>query len=102
LALTFLGEKMSYKLGENGLAVNLGLSKRTIPYASIRSVEHSNTTLLLRLFGASWPGFHWGLYKAKDVGNIWVYATKMKGDFIVIQLVNGKKIAISPENGKVF
>jgi hypothetical protein len=102
LSLTFLGKRMSYILGEKHLTINLSLSKRRIPYASIRTVEHSNTSLLLRLFGASWPGFHWGLYKAKDVGNIWVYATKMKGDFILIQLVNEKKIAISPANPKDF
>lgn len=102
LSLTFLGKKMSYKVGENDFTVNLGLSKHMIPYASISKVQLSHTTLLLRLFGASWPGLHWGLYKAKDVGNVWVYSTKMRGDFILINLVNGKKIAISPENPKIF
>ena len=102
LFLTFLGKKMSYKVGENAFTVNLGLSKRMIPYASISKVQLSNTTLLLRLFGASWPGLHWGLYKAKDVGNVWVYSTRMRGDFILIHLINGKKIAISPEDPRIF
>lgn len=102
LSLTFAGKKMSYKLGENDFTVNFGLSKRMIPYASISKVQLSHTTLLLRLFGASWPGLHWGLYKAKDVGNVWVYSTKMKGDFVLINLVDGKKIAISPEDPKMF
>jgi len=102
LSLTFLGKKMSYKLGENDFTVNFGLSKRMIPYASISKVQVSHTTLLLRLFGASWPGLHWGLYKAKDVGNVWVYSTTMRGDFVLINLVDGKKIAISPENPKIF
>jgi len=93
---------MSYKLGENAFTVNFGLSKRIIPYASISKVQLSHTTLLLRLFGASWSGLHWGLYKAKDVGNVWVYSTKMKGDFVLITLVDGKKIAISPENPELF
>ena len=94
LSLTFLGKKMSYKLRENNFTVDFGISKRMIPYASIRNVQLSYTTLLLRLFGASWPGLHWGLYKAKGVGNVWVYSTKMKGDFILINLVDGEKIAI--------
>lgn len=102
LSLTFLGSRMRYKLGEKGFTVNFGLSKRVIPYASISTVELAKTTLLFRLFGASWPGLHWGLYKAKDVGNVWVYSTKMKGDFVVINLVDGKKIAISPEDPKMF
>jgi hypothetical protein len=93
---------MSYKLDENDFTVNFGLSKRIIPYSSISKVQLSPTTLLLRLFGASWPGLHWGLYKAKDVGNVWVYSTKMKGDFVLINLVDGKKIAISPEDPKMF
>ena len=53
LSLTFLGKKMSYKLGENDFTVNFGLSKRIIPYPSISGVQLSHTTLLLRLFGAS-------------------------------------------------
>lgn len=101
-SLGFLGKRMSYKLGENEFTVNFGLSKRRIPYSAIRNVQLSQTTLLLRLFGASWPGLHWGLYKAKDVGRIWVYSTRMRGDFVLMELVDGKKIAISPENPENF
>ena len=60
----------------------------------------SETGLLVRLFGASWPGLHWGLFNAKDVGKIWVYSTKITGEFVVIELVDGNKIAVSPENPK--
>lgn len=102
LSLSFFGNKMSYKLGEDDFTVDLGLKKRVIPYASISKVLLSHTALQLRLFGASWPGFHWGLYKTKDVGNVWVYSTKMKGDFVLINLLDGKKIVISPEDPKNF
>jgi hypothetical protein len=98
LSLTFMGKRMSYKLEKDDFAVNFGLSKRKIPYSTIRNVQLTHTTLQLRLFGASWPGLHWGLYKTKDVGRVWVYSTKMRGDFILINLADGKKIAISPEN----
>ena len=102
LSLTFLGKRMSYKLGEDDFTVNFGLSKRKIPYSSIRNVQLFHTTLLLRLFGASWPGLHWGLYEAKDVGRVWVYSTKMSGDFVLVNLVNGRKIVISPEDPEIF
>ena len=102
LSLAFLGKRISYQLGEDDFTVNFGLSKRKIPYSSIRSVQLSHTTLLLRLFGASWPGLHWGLYKAKDVGRVWVYSTKMRGDLVLMELVNGKKIAISPAEPEIF
>ena len=101
-SLGFLSRKMSYKLGENEFTVNFGFSKRRIPYSVIRNVSITRTTLILRLFGASWPGLHWGLYKAKDVGRVWVYSTKMSGDFVLVELVDGKKIAVSPENPASF
>jgi len=102
ISLSILSKKMSYKLGEDDFTVDFGFSKRRIPYTSIDKVQLSHTTLQLRLFGASWPGIHWGLYKAKDIGSVWVYSTKMKGDFILIDLVNRKKIAISPEEPETF
>ena len=89
---------MNFKIQENTFSVNFGFSKRKIPYSTIRDVKLSKTTLLYRLFGASWPGLHWGLYKAKDVGKVWVYSTKMTGEFVVIELVDSNKIMVAPEN----
>jgi hypothetical protein len=100
LSLGFLGKMMSFKIQEKMFLVNFGFSKREIPYSTIRDVKLSDTTLLFRLFGASWPGLYWGLFNAKDVGKIWVYSTKMAGEFVVIELVDGNKIAVSPENSK--
>jgi hypothetical protein len=102
LSLSFLGKKMSYKLGDDDFIVDFGFSKRRIPYSSITKVKLSHTILLFRLFGASWPGLHWGLYRAKDIGSVWVYSTKMRGDFILLDLMNGKKLAISPEDPESF
>ena len=102
VSLGFLGKRMSYNLGENEFTVNFGLSKRKIPYSTIRNVQLSQTALLFRLFGASWPGLHWGLYSAKDVGRVWVYSTRISRDFVLIEQVDGKKIAISPENPESF
>ena len=101
-SLGLLGRRMSYKLGEDEFTVNFGFSKRRIPYSVIRKANISRTTLVLRLFGASWPGFHWGLYKTKDLGRVWAYSTKMSGDFVLMELVDGKKIAVSPENLEGF
>jgi len=98
LSLSFLGRKMSFKIQKDNFLVHFGFSKRKIPFSTIKDVKLSKTTLLFRLFGASWPGLHWGLYKAKDIGKVWVYSTKMTGEFVVIELVDGSKIAVSPEN----
>ena len=92
LSLSFLGKRMNFKIQENTFSVNFGFSKRKIPYSTISDVKISKTTLLYRLFGASWPGLHWGLYKAKDIGKVWVYSTKMTGEFVVIELVIAIKL----------
>ncbi len=60
-----------------------------------------NLSLSLRLFGASLPGFHWGLYRT-SIGNAHVYATKISGEFAVITLDDGEKIVLSPEEPDHF
>jgi len=100
LSLGVLGKRMSFKIQENMFLINFGFSKREIPYSTIRDVKLSETTLLFRLFGASCPGLYWGLFSAKDVGKTWVYSTKRTGEFVVIELADGNKIAVSPENPK--
>jgi len=102
LSLSFLGKRMSYKLGEDDFIVNFGFSKRRIPYSLINNVQLSHITLLFRLFGASWPGLYWGLFRVKDIGSVWVYSTRMRGDFVLLDLVNGKKIVLSPEDPETF
>lgn len=102
LSLSFLGKRMSFRIRQDDFLITLGFSKREIPYSTIKDVKISETTLLIRLFGASWPGFHWGLYRARDIGNIWVYSTKISGEFVIIELVDGKKVAVSPENSKLL
>jgi hypothetical protein len=87
---------MKYELTSKEIAVNLGLFKKKIEYSRIVDIDIVDLKLLIRLFGASLPGFHWGLFKT-SVGNAHVYATKISGQFILITLVDGEKIALSPE-----
>jgi hypothetical protein len=98
LPLGFLVKRMAFTVHENMFSISFGFSKRKIPYSEIKDVKVSETALLLRLFGASWPGLHWGLYKAKDLGEVWVYSTKISGDFVLVELVDGTKIVVSPED----
>jgi len=100
LSLSFLGKRMKFIIQDNTFSVNFGFSKREIPYSTIKDVKLTKATLLFRLFGASWPGLHYGLYTAKDIGKVWVYSTKMSGEFVLIELVDGNKIMMSPENSE--
>jgi len=90
-----------YELSNKNLAVLFGLIKKRIDYTRIVEVEIVNLKLVLRLFGASLPGFHWGFYRT-SIGNAHVYATRIEGKFIVITLDDGEKIAISPEEPERF
>ncbi len=100
LSLSFFAKKMIFTVQDSMFFINFGFSKRKIPYSEIRDVKVTETTLLLRLFGASWPGLHWGLYTTKDLGKVWVYSTKISGDFVLLELVDGSKIVISPEDSQ--
>lgn len=98
--LTFVGG-INYALSAKEFTVNFGLLKKKIGYNRIVDVEIVNLSLSLRLFGASVPGFHWGLFRT-SIGNAHVYATQIKGEFIVITLNDGEKIAISPSDPAEF
>jgi len=102
LYATLSGRKMSYELGDCELRVNFGFWKVKVPYHSIKDVQLSRLTLILRIFGGSWPGLHWGLFKATDIGRVYAYSTRVRGDFVLINLVDDKMIAITPEDPENF
>ena len=98
---TLAGRTMSYEVGKDSFNVNFRPMKLSIPFNFIENVQIVDLTLLLRLFGGSWPGLHWGLFKS-NIGRITVCATKVRGDFVVISLVDGKKVAITPNEPAAF
>jgi len=102
LYLTASAARMSYELGESGLNVHLGLGGIRVPYSSIAEAQKSYLTFTVRIFGGSWPGFHFGLFRVSDVGNVTVYTTQMRGEFALLTLTNGRKIVLSPEDTDGF
>jgi hypothetical protein len=102
LPFTLFGKRMRYELDDDALTIHFGLSRRRVSYAVLHAARRADTPLQLRLFGASWPGLHWGLYTARNVGRLWVYATRMRGDFVLLSLVDGTTIALSPEDPQAF
>lgn len=89
--------KTQYQTTSTGLRVNFGLLKKDVPYSKIAKAEVTDITVSLRLFGASLPGFHWGLFRT-SIGNLHLYATKIDGPFLVLTLTNGEKYAFSPQD----
>jgi len=102
LYLTASASRMAYELGENELKVHLGIGGMRIPYASIADAQRSSLTLTIRIFGGSWSGFHFGLFRASDVGNVTAYTTRMTGEFALLTLTNGRMIVLSPKDTAGF
>jgi len=100
--LTASAVRMSYELGDSGLRVHLGLGGTHIPYASIAEAQKSDLKFTARIFGGSWPGFHFGLFRVSGIGNVTVYTTRMSGEFALLALRNGRRIALSPEDTDGF
>ncbi|MCW4025718.1 MAG: PH domain-containing protein [Candidatus Bathyarchaeota archaeon] len=98
---TFSSGSLKYDVTPKEFQINFGLLKKRVPYRQITNVEKINLQLSLRLFGASLPGFHWGLFRT-TMGNAHVYATKINGEFVLITLANGEKIALSPQEPAQF
>jgi hypothetical protein len=98
---TFASSSLKYELSAKELRIRFGLINKKIAYSQISRVEKVQLSLSLRLFGASLPGFHWGFYRT-SIGNAHVYGTRISGDYIVITLQNGEKIAISPQEPDRF
>ena len=88
---------MNYVLGEDELRVSFPLSPLRVSYTKIRYAGKVETSLRFRLFGGSLPGAHWGTFTTSSLGNAQVYATKYKGEFVLLELSDGEKILISPQ-----
>jgi hypothetical protein len=93
---TLKSGSLKYEASPRELCVTFGLLKKRVPYNQIVNVQKAELSLSLRLFGASLPGFHWGLFTT-SIGRAHVYATKISGEFVVATLADGEKIVLSPE-----
>lgn len=98
---TLASGSLKYELSAKELRIRFGLINKKIPFSKISSAEKVQLSLGLRLFGASLPGFHWGLFKT-NLGKAHVYGTRISGDYVVLTLHNDEKIAISPQESDSF
>ena len=96
--IIYSGVNMKYIIGDDKLILKIGFHEQRIPYSYIKEIRLENLSLIrLRIFGASWPGFLWGLFTIAGVGAAHLYCTRWRGDFVLIELRDGKKIGITPE-----
>lgn len=93
---------MEYLLEEEGLRVRFPLAPLRVKYAQIRGAGKVETSLGFRLFGGSLPGSHWGMFATSNLGRVQVYATRARGVFIQLELVDGTRVLISPTDPDAF
>ncbi len=94
--------RMEYVIGEDELRVSFPLSHLRIGYSKIGGARKVETNLRFRLFGGSLPGAHWGTFTTSNLGNAQVYATRYRGEFVVLELSDGKRILLSPGEPDAF
>lgn len=99
---SYAAGRMKYILDEDGVRVSFPLSPLRVGYGNIKSAGKVETTLSFRLFGGSLPGAHWGTFTTSGLGNAQVYATRYKGEFVLLELSDGAKILISPREPDAF
>ncbi len=93
---------MEYKLEEDELRVSFPLSPLRVSYSKIRCAGKVETSLRFRLFGGSLPGAHWGTFTTSNLGSAQVYATRYKGEFILLELSDDVKVLVSPREPDAF
>jgi len=101
--MIYSGVNMRYIIGDEVLTLKIGFHERKIIYSYIKDIRPEKLSLIrLRIFGASWPGFLWGIFSAVGLGTVHLYCTKWRGEFVLIELLNGEKIGITPEQQVQF
>ena len=98
---SYAAGRMKYVLDEDGVRMSFPLSPLRVGYGKIKSAGKVETTLSFRVFGGSLPGAHWGAFTT-SLGNAQVYATRYKGEFVLLELSDGAKILISPREPDAF
>jgi hypothetical protein len=93
---SYAAARMEYVLEDDGLRIRFPMSPLRISYRKIRSAGKVETSLSFRLFGGSLPGAHFGTFTTSTLGRAQVYATRYKGEFVLLELTDGTKVLISP------
>ena len=77
---------LSYRVGEKGLSLQWGAYTKVVPWKEITHViKVVGKCNLCSIIGADWPGYQVGIYIAKGLGPIRLYATYPDEGFIYIK-----------------
>jgi len=89
---------LSYQIDANGLRIKWGVLSIRIPWQDIEEVNIvEGKSNFFSILGVSWPGYMVGIYTAKGLGPIKMYATHPERGFIYLKTKRGY-YGLTPDN----
>lgn len=89
---------MGYRVEEERLVIYWGMRQLHIKWQDVNEIiQVKGKSNLFSILGASWPGYMIGLYSARGLGSIRMYATRPEEGFIYLKTGQGF-YGITPDN----
>lgn len=102
LYLVLTAFSLRYKVDNDALVIIWGLHKKRIPWDQIDEIiEVKGRANLLPYLSASWEGYTIGLYSAKGLGSVRMFATHTRDGFLYIKSKMGF-YGITPEGNSLI
>jgi hypothetical protein len=93
---------LDYEVGQSGLTIKWGIRSIKVKWEQITDViEVKGTSNLFSILGISWPGYMVGLYSAKGIGTVRMYATRPQQGFLYLKTENGF-FGLTPANNELM
>lgn len=92
---------MSYRLTERGFVITWGVQNIQVPWEEVNHIIHvQGESNLFPIIGANWPGYKVGLFNARGLGPVRMYATCPEKGFIYLKTSKGF-FGLTPQNDKI-
>lgn len=94
---------MRYVINDEGVVIWWGIMKRTVHFADITDTHISDKMKVMkgmRILGGEMPGYHFGLFRIKDLGKIHLFITNPKRIFVIE--THKRKFGITPRKMDEF
>ena len=90
---------MRYVINDESVVIRWGILKRTVRFTDITKTHISDKMKGMkgmRILGGEMPGYHFGLFRIKDLGKIHLFITNPKRIFVIE--THKRKFGITPKN----
>lgn len=99
---TLAAKNMAYAITDQEIVIKSGFSTKRVPFSSVEHVSVIMGGSVLKVVGASWPGFHLGSFTSPTgKGSVNLYATRVMGEIVIIK-TKWESIGITPADSDAF